>query len=222
MGKLLCTRTIGVRTAYRTDHGVARATRWAALAMLAATATAHAERDEARLPRRSIGLAFDACEADLGAASASAFGAVASIAGGGARMQGFIDGAFGGLYGDSSAGRLGRYVRLDTGVRFLATTLDLGGAGMDLTLEIGSGAESYALRGGPDVTRPFVFAGWGVQVRTHVDRHGMILSYYLRLATSPRLENAEAVRIICRGDCPVADTGRTDLTLMGMLGVSVW
>lgn len=191
--------------------------------LICSASGARADRVDRGLAKHSLGLGFDLHGADLGPSGAGGFGVALLVAAGGGRFQLIGDAAIGDLNADGGGGRdLGFYARSSLGVRMLAATLSSGrDSGTALGVDAGVGSAHYFLDG-INVHRPTIYAGWTLMMGGASDKHGLNITYQLRLDASPRLDDAMALRAICRGTCPNTDESIVDLTLSGVLGVSAW
>jgi len=115
---------------------------------------------------------------------------------------------------------LGPYARGQIGARFLAATLSTTrNYAADFVLDGGGGAERDWLDGVIDIDRPYIFGGWGMQLRFPSRRS---LEVMLRIVVSPPLDNQVALRTICRGTCTGSDAPPADVGIDILLGVAAW
>lgn len=185
---------------------------WAVL--LAYAPGVHSEPLTALAPR-VYSCAFDLRTPDV--RGASAFGLDAGFRVGGGRWQALGELGIGKLVHD---GWLGHYARAQVGARFLAATLSTTAHyAADFVLDAGGGGERDWLAGVVDIDRPYVFAGWGMQLRFPSRRS---LELVLRVSTSPVLDDPVALRTICRGTCSPSDAPPVDIGIDVSIGVAAW
>jgi hypothetical protein len=166
--------------------------------------TAHADS--------TYGVGVEVTSLDLHAQRAAEFGMVAKATGGRGRVQGLGELAFGVL---SSDGPIGSAADARIGGRFRAVTFE---DAVDLSFDAGFGLERDAVSNGPAFLREYGFVGWvtGIRGRTRT------LELALRILAAPTLDNPDALRGICRGECaPAADLPPLDLGV-AVQGNLVW
>ncbi len=189
------------------------------LVILLALAAPAAADDGPTLPRRMVGWGIDGQMIDAGGGQAVGFGVDGIATYGHGRVALLLEGGGGGLMSDHPSDALGAFVTARVGGRvLLASTSRALPFGMDLTLDGGVGDGVYWLDGAGLYNRPQVFAGWGTLLRG--DAHAF--HFELRFAVSPRLDDADAIRAICRGTCTMPSSEPVDVTMQLVVGVASW
>jgi hypothetical protein len=105
--------------------------------------------------------------------------------------------------------------RLALGARYLARSIDVDGAAIELVFDGGVGLERYAWRQGGGETRPDVAIGFGAQVRW-LDGPHLIFRWGGRLLFGPA---DAAPAVACRGGCALASPVMSN-GFMAVLGVA--
>jgi len=114
---------------------------------------------------------------------------------------------------------VGLYASGRLGGRVLATSFEADDFfRVALTLDAGIGAGKFWLHGVDAFARPNVFVGWTSFIGG--DHHAMQFS--LRLAASPKENDAAVLRAVCNGPCMGVDDAPADFTIMIVGGVVAW
>ncbi len=183
-----------------------------ALAVLGAATPAAAD---------TYGVMLEGQVIDIRGGQAVGFGPAVTTAIGKGRLQLIAEGGGGVLGSTEPTDKLGVYASARAGGRVLAASLASAasiGFDVQLVLDAGVGAERYWLDGGGTVDRPYAFFGWG----THLagTKHAFALD--LRITAAPKLVDATALRVLCRGTCPGPDDAPADFAIELLFGVMTW
>jgi hypothetical protein len=171
------------------------------------------------LPRRGHGWVFDGEDIDFRGGQATGFGvgATGMIARGRLGLIGEV--GVGVLASQHPTERVGLFASARVGGRVLVTSFEAEDVfRVSLALDAGVGVGEYWLRGVDAFARPNVFAGWTSLIGG--SEHAMQLS--LRLAASPKENDAAVLRAVCRGPCSGVDDAPADFTIMIVAGVMSW
>jgi hypothetical protein len=170
----------------------------------------------AALAPHTYACTFDVRTSDV--RGASGFGVGISYRLGGGRWQGFGEVGIGELA--SKGTWLGPFARAQVGARFLAATLSsTAHYAADFVLDGGGGVERDWLEDVLHIDRPYVFGGWGMQLRFPSRRSVEIM---VRVVVSPPIEDRIALRTICRGTCTPSDHPPVDVGIDVVLGLAAW
>jgi hypothetical protein len=171
------------------------------------------------LPRWGHGFAIDGQDIDFRGGQATGFGGEATAMVGRGRVGLFGEAGVGVLASDHPSERVGLYANARLGGRVLATSFEVEhDFKISLALDAGVGVGEFWLHGADASARPNVFVGWTTFVGG--GEHAMQLS--LRLAASPKENDAAVLRAVCNGPCAGVDDAPADFTIMIIAGVVSW
>ena len=171
------------------------------------------------LPRWEHGFAVDAQDIDFRGGQATGVGAEATAMVARGRVGLFGEAGVGVLGSDHPTERVGLYANARLGGRVLATSFEVEDVfRVSLALDAGVGVGEFWLHGADAFARPNVFVGWTTYVGG--DHHAMRMS--LRLAASPKENDAAVLRAVCNGPCAGVDDAPADFTIMIIGGVASW
>jgi hypothetical protein len=169
----------------------------------------------------SYGVMIEGQLIDIRGGQAVGYGPAVTTALGHGRLQLIAEAGAGMLGSTKPSDKLGIYASARAGGRVVAASLASAasiGFDVQLVLDAGIGAERYWLDGGSTVDRPYAFFGWG----THLAGRHHALAFDLRITAAPKLDDATALRVLCRGTCPGPDDAPADFAIEFVFGVTTW
>jgi hypothetical protein len=180
---------------------------------------AHAEADDGpTLPHRALGWGLDGQGLDIGGGQAAGFGLDGVAAFGHGRLALLLEGGAGGLMATHPSDAIGAFASARIGGRLLVAATNRDPFSVDLVVDAGVGEGVYWLDGAGFLNRPQAFVGWG----TLLGGEHHAVHFELRVAVSPKLDDAAAMQVICRGTCMAPSNAPVDLTMQFLFGVVSW